>query len=183
MICRHAEFGNAIRDARLERGWNISEAARRLSRTGRRSISQKYLALLESGRHTPLYSKTVLDLSTLYDLPEEHLYRLLQWKTGPSFSFGEVIRDARLIRGWTLVDVSKQIKGKSNASISKSFLHQMERGQRIPQSDRIVHDLANLFNLSPDWFLYLIGRFSVDIRRKNIPSDTLQAVLDKLRAS
>lgn len=177
------EFGNVIREARLAREWSITEAARRLSLIECRKISHEYVALLEKGKHTPRYIKTVLSLAKLYGLPEADLFRLLRWETGPPVTFGAAIRDARLIFGWPLRTVARRVMNEAGKPISKSFLNQLELGQRVPLSDRIVHELANTLCLPSDWLLYLLGRYPADIRRKNIPSDTLSAAIDTLRES
>lgn len=64
------EFGNYVRELRMNKGWSINEAGEELG------VSANYISMVERGVRNPT-NKFVGKIAKLYDVDEEILYGLL----------------------------------------------------------------------------------------------------------
>ena len=169
----YTDFASLIKEARLAKGWTVTEAARRCK------IPHQTLSYLESGKSQPLWSKNVISLSKLYRIPLLDLYRALGWDSSPPATFGAAIRQARKAKGWGLKHVAEHI------GISARNLCDFEKGYRFPplQKHELVKQIADKLELKSDWLYYLLGVYPADIRRKNLSPDAVVAAMDQLRNS
>ena len=73
-------------------------------------------------------------------------------------SLGDVVRDARLAKGWSLRDLAAKV-GKT-----PSYLSDIENDRRVP-AEYVLRALGGLLGLNFDDLMARAGRFGADVER------------------
>lgn len=112
--------------------------------------------------------------------------------SSPNKSYGEVIREARVARGWSLRELAKRI------DITPSYLSDIENDRRVPAED-VLRALSTELELDFDDLMARSGRLGSDAVRymsrmpaagvlfrrlseENAPQDVLEKLSETLQS-
>jgi transcriptional regulator with XRE-family HTH domain len=87
---------------------------------------------------------------------------------------GNILREERISRGWSLVDVAKKL------DISKSQVHNFEMGVNTRVKMKALKDFASLYNLPLDEVVILGGRIPEDVYYKITDNPHLIKIIREL---
>jgi transcriptional regulator with XRE-family HTH domain len=97
-------------------------------------------------------------------------------------SFGQMIRQARLARGFNQKDLAAKLRKSDGESISPQYLNDIEHDRRNPPSSDIVQQLARRLDLNEDRLMVAANRFPDDIRELGLKKpEILEQVFREFR--
>lgn len=86
-------------------------------------------------------------------------------------TFGRFIADARKKLNMTQKELAARIMREDEHPISPQYLNDIERSRRIPSSDHMVQQFAQVLNLNADYLHYLNGRFPEQERQQQLTEE------------
>lgn len=86
-------------------------------------------------------------------------------------SFGEVVSSARKEKMISQKDLASEIKKEDGDPISQQYLSDIEHGRRVPSSEHLIEQFADLLDLDADYLSTLAGEIPEDVKESSAQSD------------
>ena len=80
-------------------------------------------------------------------------------------TFGNLISEARRVKGMSQKELAAQLKKEDGQAISAQYLNDIEHDRRNPPSEYLIAQIADLLGISKDGLLLAAGTIPDDLQR------------------